>query len=58
VLATNAAVGVVARNSRISQVFANRVDRLTIHLAKTLNTVARASGQATEKLAELERHMI
>jgi hypothetical protein len=39
-------------------VFANRRDRLTIHLAKTLNAVAGASGQATEKLAELERHMI
>ena len=32
------------------------LDRLTIHLAETVNTVARAGGQATEKLAELVLH--
>jgi len=58
VLATIATMGLAARDSSVAQVFANSLDRLAIKLTETINTVARATGQATEKLTELERHMI
>ena len=57
-LATISTIGLAARGSSVAQVFANSRDRLAIKLAETINTVARAIGQATEELAELERHMI
>ena len=52
-LAAIATVGLAAGDSGLPQMSANSLDRLTIQLAETVNTVARANGRSTEGFAEL-----
>jgi hypothetical protein len=56
VLPTIAAMGLAAGGSNIAEVSVNSLNRLTIHLAEAVNTIARANGQSIEKSTELNRH--
>jgi len=53
VLAAIATMGLAAGDSSLAEVSANRLDRLPIEVAETVKTVARASGQSSDELAEL-----
>jgi len=60
VLATIATVGLAAGDSGLAQMSAYSLDRLTIELAETVNTIPRANGRSTAECAKLidalERH--
>jgi hypothetical protein len=53
VLAAIATMGLAAGDSSLAKAAANRLDRLAIEVAETVKTVACASGQSSEELAEL-----
>ena len=55
-LAAIATMGLVAVDSSLVEVFADRCHRFPIKLAETVKAVTRANGQAIEELVELLRH--
>jgi hypothetical protein len=52
VLAAVATMGLAAGDSKLGEACINRLDRLAIQLAETVDAIARANGLSTEELAE------
>jgi hypothetical protein len=52
VLAAVATMGLAAGDSKLGEACINRLDRLAIQLAETVDAIARANGLPTEELAE------